>query len=115
MWIGSSIQVGECPVRLSVEKLDERACDRTAAVLAWLTLEQLMSEQAALAWNGFVADVVRDHVLLWIPGEQDCDQLGPEWWNEAMGLAFLQFVRDNELSPRVNRHLETLRTVGGQA
>lgn len=102
-------------MRLSVERLDDARRDRTAAILAWLTLEQLVSAQGSAAWHDFVAETLRQHVMLWIPDLQDRDELGPEWWNEVMGLAFLQFVRDNELSPSINQHLERLQVAGGQA
>jgi hypothetical protein len=38
-----------------------------------------------------------------VPGASEPNDLGPAWWNEAVGRAFVQFVRDNEMAPAINR------------
>ena len=110
MWIESSVQVGDRPVVLCVECLDDEERERTAAQLAWLTIEAFGcgAEGATVAWHEFVAGILRQHVTFSIPEEQLAG-LGHEWWNEAMGRALLQFVRQNGLALSVNRHIDTLR------
>src|SRR5262245_59491003 len=115
MWVESFMQIGDHAVRLSVEQLQEDVRDRTAAVLAWLTLETLREDNASgeVAWHECVADLVRQHVSFVVTGASCSEDLGSEWWNEAVGLAFLQFVRDNELAPVVHQHIVGIRTVDG--
>ena len=114
VWTESSMQVGEYPVQLCIERLDDSAKERAAAVLAWLTLEALTGEHGRgdAAWHEFVAAMLRDHVTFSIANDSLALELGQDWWNEAIGRAFVQFIRDNELSPRINHHVDTLRAMG---
>jgi len=43
MWVESQVHVGNDSIGLRIERLDADACERTAAVLAWLTLEAMRS------------------------------------------------------------------------
>lgn len=114
MWVESSLQIGDRDIQLRVERLEDDVRDRTAAVLAWLTLETVRAADGSAgvaAWHECVAELLRQHVSFVVPGATDSEDLGSAWWNEAVGRAFLQFVRDNELAPAINRHLEGMRTV----
>jgi len=111
MWIESAVQVGDLPVCVSVERLDDQRREQTAAVLAWLTLEALTDAQgnSTRAWHEHVAEIVRDHVAFVIDDGTRPDDLGTSWWTEAIGVAFIQFVRHNELAESINRHVEVMR------
>lgn len=109
-WIESAIEVGDRAVGLCVERLEPAAKDRAAAVLAWLTMETLTSpdDGGAAAWHEFVGEMLRQHVMFSVADETEPQRLDVEWWTEVMGRAFIQFVRQNELGPRVHRHMEAL-------
>jgi hypothetical protein len=113
MGVESSLQVGDQDVQLCVERLEDNVRDRTAAVLAWLTLETVSENgtTGAVAWHECVAELLRQYVNFVVPAAPSPEALGPAWWDEAVGRAFLQFVRYNELAPAINRHLQEMRTV----
>ncbi len=110
MWVDTVLQVGDEQVGLSIERLDQDDQERTAVALAWLTLEACRAGIAneSVAWHDLVGDLLRDHVAFTVP-ETRLESLDPAWWNEAMGRALVQFVRQNDLGPRINRHLATLQ------
>jgi hypothetical protein len=114
MWVESSMQIGDQDIQLCIERLEDDARDRTAAVLAWLTLEAVRANGGvgAAAWHECVAELLRQHVSFVVPGASEPNDLGPAWWSEAVGRAFVQFVRDNEMAPAINRHLEVLTGLG---
>lgn len=45
----------------------------------------------------------QQHAGFVVPSAPLPETLGPAWWNEAIGRAFLQFVRDNDLAPVTHR------------
>lgn len=108
------MQIGDLDVQLCIERLQDDVRDRTAAVLAWLTLEAVRAQGdvGAAAWHECVAELLRQHVSFVVPGASAPNDLGSVWWNEAVGRAFVQFVRDNEMAPAINRHLEMLTGLG---
>lgn len=101
--------------RCPSKTLDEVERDRTAATLAWLTFEAITNQHGPedLAWHDFVANVLREHVRLGTSDGWGGEDPGAEWWSEAAGLAFMQFVRHNELAPSVCQHLAAMRARGG--
>ena len=115
MWVESSLQIGDRPVGLQIELLDEDSKERVAAVLAWLTLEAVRNQSSAdgIAWHEYVGEVMERHVAFFVQG-QDADAFDVMWWNEAVGYAFLEFVGQNALAGRVNRHLTTLRSMAAE-
>jgi|SoiMetStandDraft_2_1073263.scaffolds.fasta_scaffold566201_1 hypothetical protein len=48
MWVESQVHVGNDSIGLRIERLDADACERTAAVFAWLTLEAMRSGAEAV-------------------------------------------------------------------
>jgi hypothetical protein len=110
MWVETVLQVGDEQVGVSIERLEHDEQERTAVALAWLTLEACRAGIAnqSVAWHDLVGDLLRDHVAFTVP-ETRIENLGPAWWNEAMGRALVQFVRQNDLGPRINRHLAALQ------
>ncbi len=114
MWVESVVHVGDQPVSLSVERLDAQERERTAAILAWLTLDAIRSGggNGATAWHDFVSDVLREHVTFAV-ADECLEDLGSTWWNEVVSRALLQFVHQNELAPSVNRHLQIMKELGG--
>jgi hypothetical protein len=114
MWVESSMQIGDQDVQLCIERLEDDVRDRTAAVLAWLTLETVRADDGvgAAAWHECAAELLRQHVSFVVPSAAEPNDLGPAWWNEAVGRAFCQFVRHNEMAPAINRHLEMLTGLG---
>jgi hypothetical protein len=113
MWVESSVQVGDQSVGLCILRLDDVKRERTAAVFAWLTLDAIRSstDDESTAWHEFVNDVLREHVTFSVPDER-LEHLGRTWWSEAVSRALLEFVRQNELAPSINRHLQTLHASG---
>jgi len=110
MWIESLVQVGDRPIGLQIERLDDERREQTAVVLAWLTLQTLVDRSdAPLPWHQYAADILRDHVSFVISDEPHPERLEPAWWAEALGRALVEFVRHNELGPSINRHLQTMR------
>jgi len=78
-------------------------------MFAWLTHESVRSGtgEAPAAWSEFVHDVLRNHVRFSVPSER-LSGLGSGWWQEAMGRALVQFLRENRLAPSINRYLDTM-------
>src|SRR5262245_54517261 len=113
MWVESAVLVSEHPVGLNVERLDGERHERAAALLAWFTLASLSNDgpDAMSAWHDYIAEIVREHVSFVI-AEPYPEELDSSWWTEALGCAFIEFIRHNELAPSINRHLETLRRAG---
>ena len=113
MWVESIVHVGDHQIQLCVEQLQAPELERTAAVMAWLSLETLLrgTPTELAAWYDMVAETVGHHVTFVMAEDLVPSELGGRWWDEAVATAFIQFIRDNELAPRINRHLETLRTV----
>jgi len=111
MWIESSVTVGDRPVGLNIERLDDDGREKTAAVLAWLTLEVLTgaTPHAMSMWHDYAAEILRQHVSFVIADQADPEHLGSAWWSEAVGYALVEFVRHNELARSITRHLETMR------
>ena len=111
MWVASIVHVGEHEIQLCVEQLHDSDLERTAAVMAWLSLETLRrgTPVEVSAWNDMVADTVGHHVTFTVAEDMVPSELGGPWWQEAVSKAFIQFIRHNELAPRINRHLESLR------
>jgi hypothetical protein len=111
MWIESTVRVCDRPVGLRIERLDDHGREQVAAALAWLTMEAFSSlgADAMSAWNTYAAEILRDHVWFVIGDDEHPQGLESEWWNQAFGRAFVEFVRQNELSVTINRHLDALR------
>jgi len=110
------MHVGDLAVGLCIHRLEDEERERTAAVFAWLTLQVFGggADSGHAAWNDFAHDVLRDHVTFTVPEERVAG-LGPAWWNETLGRALLQFVRQNELAPSINRHLEAMRGLAAES
>jgi hypothetical protein len=111
MWIESRLQVGDRPIGLQIERLDDERREQTAVVLAWLALQTLAHDRsdAPLSWHQYAADILRDHVSFVINDEPHPERLEPSWWAEALGRALAEFVRHNDLAPSINRHLKAMR------
>lgn len=111
MWVQASLQVGNQWVDLSVECLTDDERERTAALLAWSTLEAWRNiGGGTVAWQQLINELLSRHVQFTIAGAEP-EQLGPAWWTEALGCALSQFVRQNDLARHVNRHLEAIRAL----
>ncbi len=108
MWVESFVAVGDQSVALSVERLDAESRNRTAATLAWLTLDAMGHGGSSDAWDQFVSDLLHKHVAFSVRPDR-LEQLGLEWWHEAVGRALQQFVRSNELAASINHHLEAIQ------
>ena len=110
MWVESQVHVGRCAIGVRVHRLDADECERTAAMLAWLTLDAMRAgtEPGSGPWREFVNGLLRQHVAFVVPDDRLADAT-PEWWSEVVGRALTQFVRDNDLAGRINRHLQMLR------
>lgn len=109
MWVESQLHVGEDSIGVSVQRLDPDECERTAATLAWLTLETMRSgsDLASGPWQAFVNGLLSQHVAFVVPeGLADADSA---WWTEAVGRALSQFVRENDLAATINRHLQLMQ------
>jgi hypothetical protein len=110
MWVASSVQVGDQAVGLNVERLDKEEREHAAATLALLTLEAMTSgEEAQAVWHEQVEKILRQHVTFEIEGEPG--RLNAMWWFEALGYALIQFVRQNDLAPSINRHIDVMQRV----
>jgi hypothetical protein len=107
MWVESVVHVGDQSVSLAVERLDAQERERTAAILAWLTLDAIRSigGNGITAWHEFVSDVLREHVTFAV-ADKCLQDLGSTWWSEVVSRALLQFVHQNDLAPSINRHLQ---------
>lgn len=104
--------VGDHAIGLSVQRLDDDERERTAAVLAWLTLDVIRSGISdSTAWNEGVNEILRRHVTLSVPDERLKRPDSP-WWNELISRALREFVRQNDLAPSINRHLQTFQGAG---
>lgn len=110
MWIESQFHVGTDSIGVRVHRLDADECERTAAMLAWLTLEARHSgaELESGPWHKFVTGLLGQHVAFVVPDERLAEAT-PEWWSEVVGRALTQFVRDNDLAGSINRHLQMLQ------
>lgn len=110
MWVEAQFHVGNDSVSLKIERLEADACERTAAVLAWLTLEATRSgaESECRPWREFVNDLLGQHVAFTVPDERLADP-DTNWWSEVVGRALTQFVRENDLAVCINRHLQMLQ------
>jgi hypothetical protein len=113
-WIESSVTVDNVPVGLSVHLLSDEDKDRTAAVFAWLTLDavRIGTPAATEAWHAFLGEVMREHVAFTV-SDVSVDELAPSWWGEAIQRALRQFLRQNDLAPSINYHIERLRGIDG--
>ena len=71
------MQIGDQDVQLCVERLEDEVRGRTAAVLAWLTLETVREDGAAgaVAWHECVAELLRQHVSFVVPSAPDPEDL----------------------------------------
>jgi len=108
------MQVGDHQLGLSVERLDHDQRERTAAVLAWLTLDAITmvnGDAGSTAWHEFVNDVLQYHVTFSMPDTQPT-AVGAAWWSEAVSRALTQFIRENDLGARINRHMEAFAHMG---
>jgi len=112
MWVQSTVDVGNERVRLSIERLDDEARERTAATLAWLTLEAFTIDdpEEHTSWHEFASEVLRRHVTFAVPDTR-VRQITVPWWNEALARALTCFIRENNLATSINRHIETLLRV----
>jgi len=109
MWVESVEQVGDELVGLSVERLDDDARERTAATIAWVTLETVRGGaiDTSTPWQELMHDVMRQHVSFAVPDERAAN-LDAERWSEAIDCALRQFMRQNELASSVNRHIDAM-------
>jgi len=112
MWVESVEQVGDELVGLCVERLNDDARERTAATIAWVTLEAVRCGAAdtSAPWQELMHDVMRRHVSFSVSDERAAN-LDAEWWSQAIDRALRQFLRQNELASRVNRHIDTMLRV----
>ena len=64
MWVESQFHIGNDSIGVCVHRLDPDECERTAAMLAWLTLEAMRSgaESESGPWHEFVNGVLGQHV-----------------------------------------------------
>jgi len=110
MWVESQFHVGRCAIGVRVHRLDADECERTAAMLAWLTLEAMRADadSGSSPWHEFVNGLLCQHVAFVVPDERLAEAT-PEWWSEVVGRALTQFVRDNDLAGSINRHLQMLQ------
>lgn len=57
MWVESQFHVGRCAIGVRVHRLDADECERTAAMLVWLTLEAMRAgaeSGSGRPWHEFV-------------------------------------------------------------
>jgi hypothetical protein len=109
MWVESVEQVGDEPIGLRAERLDDDARERTAVTIACLTLDALRGTTVddLLPWHHFMEGVVRQHVSFSI-SEDRLEHADAGWWRAVIGRAIVRFMHENEPAPTVNRHLEAL-------
>src|SRR5262245_58957728 len=107
MRVQFSIEVGGEPVGLSLHLLDADESERTAAAIAWFTLQAISGEPPQESWRQFVQEVILEHVEFTI-SEEKLAALGQAWWSEAAGRAAAEFIQLNELGPSLRRHLRSL-------
>lgn len=106
MWVESTLEVGDEAVGLRIERLDADVHERTAATLAWVTVEAT-SGRGPAAWEACVRDLLRDHVAFTLPAGRP-DDPGSDWWSEAVSKALVAFIRENALAPRISWHIDEL-------
>ena len=72
MWVESQFHVGRCAIGVRVHRLDADECERTAALLAWLTLEASAPARnpAFGPWHEFVSGLLSQHVAFVVPDER---------------------------------------------
>lgn len=109
MWIELTLMIGKQRVGLSVERLGDEALERAAATLAWMTLE---SEDAVDDRDRTIRQALygklSDHIAFHVP-EDRMASLGAKWWGQALERALVEFVRANDLGPRVRHHWQLIR------
>jgi len=112
MWVESLEHVGDQAVGLCVQRLDEDERERTAALLAWVTLDAIRGGgDESMAWTECVNEILRQHVALSVPDER-LERPESPWWNELISRALQEFVRQNDLAPAIGRHLHAFQGIG---
>jgi hypothetical protein len=110
MWVESRVHVGNDSIRVQVQHLDNDERERTAATLAWLTLEAMRSgaDSECGPWHELVNGLLGQHVAFEVPDDRLAEAT-TEWWSEVVGRALTQFVRENDLAASINRHVPILQ------
>lgn len=109
MWIDCTLHVDNERVSLSVERLDPEARERTAATFAWMALQSVGAfGEAADGIQDALCRYLGPHVAFRIP-EDRLAALGPKWWGQAIERAYVEFVRANDLKPRMRHHAQLLQ------
>lgn len=104
MWSELVIHVADERVRLSVEHLDDEALERTAATVAWMALQTIDAlEQVNHRLHQELYRQLSDHIAFDIP-EDRLAGLDPRWWGSAIERACMEFLRANDLGPRIRHH-----------